>query len=758
MGSIFSFLDNDSASDLKSNSASGTASDLKSNSASGTASDLKHGPPSDLKHGPPSDLKHDPPSNPPSGQKPGPASIEMSNLNPGPNPDPNPDTDPDTDLKFTDDYGTPYFISFLSAIYCRLAYMNSRDFLNVYTQVFGKIIPNELMTDMNTAVLTNGIKVLIDDTAMFNLTDPNTKKYGMKVFRNSNVSLKLGLKLGLKFLPLSAKINKVLGDQRKSPTNANCTINNGDPPIADENLVFVNITNSNYGEIYIIGDKRMPNIVIVSFRGTASLKSVGSYLRGSSITPTTIYDKGDIKIKVLQGIYKILNENINVIMNAIEYVANKINNSLVPGSIKIITTGHSLGGALATLFAFKYTFFLKYRKGREWLDPNIGCFTLGSPRVLGTDAASVFCSLVEQNKASFDSWPDKTIQKLLIYFKKNIPDHGWITYLRITTYNDPIPALPPSAKLITYSHPCSDNGEEYRSKISQDCLLLVQEPFSKRCMTKTKKKLVHTNKYDEPMKCVSKKRTMSLKASETGKFFANRMVYHTQYLGISFAGVLSVSGFIQTMLVGRLKAIIGLKDNIKSVEGDIKPKKGDTVTRLIFYPTVNDDYTKVNIFFYDLSLYRDLESDDQAIADERASELASGTDIGIEMIGSSITHVTPTEPTASITPVTQNSGIKSLPEDIKITMSIFNAMVEYIKNNNLPTENPVYAQMNTISSMKFDIIGTDPIPTNYVTPPVTEGGKTKRRNRKARVNKRNTKRIRIPRAIKLHKKQPLKYL
>lgn len=635
------------------------------------------------------------------------------------------DPKPDTDLKFTDDYGTPYFISFLSTIYCRLAYMNSRDFLNVYTQVFGKIIKDELMQDMNNAVLEKGIKVLIDDKDMFGLTDPNTKKYDIdiKEFEHPDKSSTLGFK----FLPLSAKINKVLGDQRKSPTDPNCEINDGKAPIADKNLVFVNITNSNYGEIYVIGDTRMPNIVYVSFRGTASLKSVGSYLRGSSLTPTTISEKGDIKIKVLQGIYKILNENMNVIMNAIEYVATKINpesiKNINPKSIKIITTGHSLGGALATLFAFKYIYFPKYRKDRNWLDPNIGCFTLGSPRVLDKNTAKVFCSLVEQNSSSFDSWP--TIQTLLSDFKKETPDHGWITYLRITTYNDPITALPPSSKLITYSHPCSDDGDNFRSKISQDCLLLVQEPFSKRCLTK--KKLVHTNKYDEPMNCVRKKRALSLKASETGKFFANRMVYHTQYLGISFAGGLSVSGFMQTTLVGRLKSVIGLET-----------KKGDTVTRLIFYPAVNNDNTNVNIFFYDLSLYRDRESNDQAIADELKS--VDGTK-EIEM----------TElPTVPTVPIVQTGGITSLPEDIKITMPIFNAMVEYIKNPK-PTINnpPVYEQMNMNNSIKFDIINTDLIPTDYSQ---VTGGKTKRRNRKARVNKRNTKRIRIPRAIKLHKK------
>ena len=219
--------------------------------------------------------------------------------------------------KFTDDYGDNVnFITFLSTIYSRLVYSNNRDFFHFYSNIFGKIITDDLMKDMNSQVKNKGIEILLNDAELFGLTDSDKSKYNMETIIVNN-------KKTFKFLPKSKEINLVLGDQRINKTNSGCNINY-DNTITNPNLVFVNISNSNYGDIYVIGDKRMPNIIWLSFRGTSNLKAIGSYLRPSSITPTTIIsynytDKNgtpkNFKLQVIIGIYKILNENMNIIMN-----------------------------------------------------------------------------------------------------------------------------------------------------------------------------------------------------------------------------------------------------------------------------------------------------------------------------------------------------------------------------------------------------------------------------------------------------------
>jgi hypothetical protein len=562
---------------------------------------------------------------------------------------------------FSTDYGDgTCLMSFLCAVYSRLAYINSRDFLNAYTQIFddkginnisgidltkqsSPISITNILNSVNTTVMSKeGINGLIDDTKFLNT--------GLEPI-NSNSK-------NLKFTPMSYRVNLIIGDERKSedsgsvfkkiPGNPNCEINDGMNPSPNPNLVFINITDSNYGEIYVIGDKRMPNVVIVSFRGTATAKSAGSYMR-VPLNPQTIFNFGGKNIQVLLGVHKILNEIVNTIFGAIEYVSKQLNPDYLKtsNSIKIITTGHSLGGALATLFAFKYVFEPTYTTQRTWLDKNIGCFSLGSPRVFGKDAAALFCCLVQQNQAIVAQDP---ILKLWTPDINKRGVTGRITYLRMTTYNDPVPGMP---KGLGWTHPCSDlTNVMVRANISQDCLVQVKNPFSTRCLLV--KKAVNTNDYTLPLKCSKTKRAFSLTA-KTGPAFVNRVVYHMQYLGVSFAGGADLTKVLTTSLIVRA--------NITDATNQIK--NGDTVVRLVVYPTNKNDTSNVNILFFDLVPLRDIFVDDASIEKKELTEK-----ISMDLTEDTTTPALPAAPApSSTTPLNKN------PEDTKVTFDFIQTLI-----------------------------------------------------------------------------------
>ena len=576
---------------------------------------------------------------------------------------------------FSTDYGDgTCLMSFLCAVYSRLAYINSRDFLNAYTQIFddkginnisgidltkqsSPISITNILNSVNNTV-SKGINGLIDDANFVNT--------GLEETISSNSKK-------LKFTPMTYRVNLIIGDERKSedsgsvfkkiPGNPNCEINDGMNPSPSSNLVFINITDSNYGEIYVIGDKRMPNVVIVSFRGTATAKSAGSYMR-VPLNPQTIFNFGGKNIQVLLGVHKILNEIVNTIFGAIEYVSKQINPAYLetPNSIKIITTGHSLGGALATLFAFKYVFEPTYTTQRTWLDKNIGCFSLGSPRVFGKDAASLFCCLVQQNQEIVAKDP---ILKLWTPAINARGVTGRITYLRMTTYNDPIPGMP---KGMGWTHPCSDlTNVIVRENISQDCLVQVKNPFSTRCLQREKingiagiPKAVNTNDYTLPLKCSKTKRAFSLTA-KTGPAFVNRVVYHMQYLGVSFAGGADLTKVLTTSLIVRAK----ITDATNQI------KNGDTVVRLVVYPAnkndTSKDTSKVNILFFDLVPLRDIFVDDASIEKKELTEKIS-MDLTDDATSAPAAPA-PAPAPASTTPLNKN------PEDTKVTFDFIQTLI-----------------------------------------------------------------------------------
>lgn len=487
----------------------------------------------------------------------------------------------DVKKTFTTDYGTSVnMISFIGSVYSRLAYMNEHQFLGHYTKIFGPIIPYELMKNMNDTIKT-GTPNILNDEKMFSLKKGGNK-FGLDTYETTNGT-------SLRFLPWAQKINQVNGEQRIDAKTSNCDIET--TTTQNNNLVFATIATSNYGTTYVVGDTRMPNIVNVIFRGTSDAKSAGSYSKASSLTAMWTgniisgLEKEEDKEKFLYGIYKILIETTHSLVGAIKYVSNKINPTAEKGSVNVITTGHSLGGGLATIFAYVYVAHISNQKNFTNLYPslnvNIGCFTYGSPRVLSKDLATHFCELTTNNKNNFLNYQHNESYKNFISSINSVI-LGRITYLRIVMHNDPVTAVPK----VGYSHPCSDLGIDMRKATNVDCLVQVGNSFSNRCRGT---RLAMTYDFDLPLNCVNTKEDR--KNGPKGPLLAKMpMGYHTEYLGISYIGGISLGN-----VFGK---------NIKRVQESINErKKGDTVCRILIYPSENDS-SKASVGFYDLSIYR----------------------------------------------------------------------------------------------------------------------------------------------------------
>jgi hypothetical protein len=184
----------------------------------------------------------------------------------------------------------------------------------------------------------------------------------------------------------------------------------------------------------VFADARVKSTVVV-FRGACTLKALASFVPGvTRPSKLQVHDQ----TRVWGSVYACLIEVAPIIIHAIEELKKSQN---------VIVTGHSLGGGLATLFAFVYA--------KSERVP-VQCVTFGAPRVFNSEGCREF---------------DET--KL-------------ITHRRYTVVNDPVPylprgeydhpsnmcLLPPSPKPhvtylgISYAVPCTDTIEEGLCRVS----------------------------------------------------------------------------------------------------------------------------------------------------------------------------------------------------------------------------------------------------------------------------------------------------
>ena len=271
-------------------------------------------------------------------------------------------------------------ISLISCIMSRLSYFDDTQFLNKYLQIFN--IP-----DLNKQIIN------VKHENIINIFDLKIKN----------------------MIKINKKINEINYDNTPNK-------------LSSENVQYISISTSNYSSVYIVANKLI-NTIFVCFRGTYSVKSGLSYLKLSSISPKNICDDSDDGY--LLGVFKIISEIFYTIEESINYLSTHF---LKTKEIKIVTTGHSLGGGAASIFSYLW---VKHKTNLK-----IVCITFGSPRVMNGNLIEKFNELI--------------LTKVIL-FKRYI------------TNGDPFAKLPITSKKFENSYYFPDDYDESLSFVAITC-------------------------------------------------------------------------------------------------------------------------------------------------------------------------------------------------------------------------------------------------------------------------------------------------
>jgi hypothetical protein len=419
-----------------------------------------------------------------------------------------------------DKYGEVHFISFMSSILARLAYFNDNKFLTMYNSIFGPIIPEKVLRDIDN-VTQNNLKQLLNDQELFGLTgqDGDIFKNNEYIYNNKNF-------IDVLSLNIPQNVNITTSEIKGTVTLSNPVV------VPPETVKYISIGWSNYGEIYIVADKRMPHTLFVIFRGTYSAKTAALYSKPTSVVPLNVCnDKNGKSEAFLYGIFKPSVELLHTTIEAMSYLATNFLGATEENSIKVFTTGHSLGGAMSTNFAYLW---MGIKKTSPYdsapynvLSNNIVCISLGAPRCMSSSVAEKFCNFISQQK---------------------------ILYLRITTRGDPVTGLPPKTG---FQHPCS-TSEEMRKVVMEQCSSQL-----------TMRPLPNVN-YDGDLDC----------QNYTARMYAPNMLSHTIYLDILYLNAVDIVNFIKGVGVSKevlrtkekstvCRLVLGSTNNYKAIFFDV---------------------------------------------------------------------------------------------------------------------------------------------------------------------------------------------
>jgi hypothetical protein len=271
-------------------------------------------------------------------------------------------------------------ISLISSVMSRLSYFDDTQFLNKYLQIFS-------ISELNKQIIN------LKNEDIINIFDLKIKN----------------------MIQINKKINII--NYNNEPNN-----------LSSEDVQYISISTSNYSGIYIVANKLM-NTIFVCFRGTYSVKSGLSYLKLSSIAPKNIcHGSND---GYLLGVFKIISEIFYSIEESINYLSTHF---LKTSKIKIVTTGHSLGGGAASIFSYLW---IKHKP-----DLKIVCITFGSPRVMNGTLIQKYNELIH-NK--------------IIMFKRYI------------TNGDPFAKLPITSKKFDNSYYFPDDYDKSLNFVAITC-------------------------------------------------------------------------------------------------------------------------------------------------------------------------------------------------------------------------------------------------------------------------------------------------
>lgn len=404
-----------------------------------------------------------------------------------------------------DQYGNVHFISLYGVILSRLAYMNDNKFLDCYCKIFGPVVSLQILQAVD-AVSANELKNEINDQQIFRLKSDGDatsisggnnnplNKYEY-TFKNDHF-------IAFNELNIPKNVNIVTGEINGTVV----PILSGIPPIMGQ-VKYVSIGWSNYGEVYVVADKRMPKTIFLIFRGTYSAKTAALYSKPTSLLPLDVGCPN--KDKFLYGIFKTSVELIHTTVEAMSYLATDFLGAFEPNSVKVFTTGHSLGGALCTNFAYLWKSIKQtppYSSAPyNVLSSKIICISVGAPRCMSDSVATKFSNLIKNDD---------------------------ILYFRITTRGDPVPGLPPKSG---YVHPGS-NDPVMREMVSEDCNANL-----------TARGKVNVN-YDAALDCQNYK---------TRAYVPNPLS-HTIYLNILFTSAVDIINFLKG--VGTTKEVMRMPD------------------------------------------------------------------------------------------------------------------------------------------------------------------------------------------------------
>ena len=345
------------------------------------------------------------------------------------------------------EYGQVPFITFICVILSKLAYLHDCGFLPRYEQMFGQkkigkitsycnngqpfikldndIEYNPIPASILTAIKDANIEDIFNDSKIFK------KCQDIPFYTDSSSNEKF-----VDFIKYAEFFNILNGSTNKKKTKV---VQDGGSK--NEYVQYISLAWSNYSMIYVVADKRSNTIFIV-YRGTASFKGITSYVNFNTFNKNGPCDSDEAFIP---GIFKITTEAIHTLLESVSYLATHFLKATTNNSVKVLATGHSLGGAMASIFAYLYTGIRNNSNTNNLsvLSKQIVCISVGAPRCIN----------------------DATLKRFNHFINQNL-----IMYRRLVTKGDPVPQLPHKA-YFGYHHP----GDKLKTK---NGLVFCQSTYS----------------------------------------------------------------------------------------------------------------------------------------------------------------------------------------------------------------------------------------------------------------------------------------